>query len=177
MAKKNGNGNLEAICAPVPRAPRSGDFKPGNRASVGHGRPPNPGFEDEALEVLGKELMQWMEEVDADPKANVVHLSQFYAEKKKISPTQWKDIVDRERFSSYYDIARVWMGRKLLQNERLPQSYGNRFLGMYFRDLRADEEAVKDRQAERDKGIAKMQSENLTTLIASAKAGEIKQSD
>jgi hypothetical protein len=111
----------------------------GNKHAVGYGRPPNPGFADEDLLKLGEELMQWMKMQDDDPRSDVVHLSEWYSEIKNISPTQWESICIRKCFNGYYDKARIWMGKRLLKNKDLHQSYGNRFLNIYFKDVKKEE--------------------------------------
>lgn len=109
----------------------------GNKYAFGHGRPPKPGFSNEELIVLGEDLLKWMKEKE---KEEVVHLSEFYSEKKGISPSYWKDnIADRECFRSYYERALVWMGKKLLKNKKLSPTYGSRFIGIYFKEVKEHE--------------------------------------
>src|SRR5690348_12239054 len=108
-------------------ATRSASLR-GNKNGVGHGRPPNEGQSTEELIQLGKDLMQWMKEQDANPKSNVVHLSEFYSEVKDLSPSQWDAIRKRDCFLQYYEKAIIWMGKRTLKNKDLSPSYGNRFL-------------------------------------------------
>lgn len=121
----------------------------GNKNAVGHGRPPT--FSDEKVIEMGEHLLTWMKETDKAEDWTVVHLSQWYSEKQGISSSQWKNLTDRDCFRSYWEKARDWMGKRIMQNPKLAPSYGNRFLAMYCKDLHTFEEAVKDREAERKK--------------------------
>ena len=112
------------------------------------GRPANEGYSDEEIDSLGKEMMQWIKKVDKDN--SVVHLSQFYCEIKDISYSQWKSLIQRKTFIPYYEKALLWMGRKIMMNKNLRESYGNRFLGIYFAEIR---------EYERDKSREKIQDE------------------
>lgn len=112
--------------------------KKGNKHGVGHGRPPNPGFADADLKKLGEELLIWCKKKEKSRK-EVVHLSEFYSELKGIPYSQWESIIHRECFLGYYEKARSWMGKNILKNDRLATCYGNRFLGMYCKDLNLHE--------------------------------------
>ena len=108
----------------------------GNKFGRGYGRPPKEGFSDEECIALGEELFAWMEECDEDKKCDVVHLSEWYSEIKGITPSYWKDsLKHRPSFSSYYEKAHMWMGKRILKNKNLPPSYGNRFLPIYFKEV------------------------------------------
>lgn len=111
-------------------------FKPNNKLAVGLGRPPKDGYSNEELIDLGEEMLQWMRDCDADKKCDVVHLSEFYSELKGIDPDYWKhSITIRPCFSHYHKLSMVWMGKRTLKNKKLSTVYGNRFIGIYFREL------------------------------------------
>ena len=70
----------------------------------------------------------------------IVHLSEFYSEVKGINRSYWKEcIVRRTCFSPYWQQALDWMGKKLLKNKKLSPSYGNRFLPIYFDEVKENE--------------------------------------
>lgn len=112
----------------------------GNKNGVGHGCPPNEGFADTDLVRLGQELLKWIKLQDSpDSKRKIVHLSQWYSEVKDISYSQWKSLIQRDSFIPYYEKAKSWIGTKILENEKFPTSYGNRFLSIYFKEIRDSE--------------------------------------
>ncbi len=113
----------------------------GNQNGVGHGRPPNCGYANDELLVLGDELLLWMQQIDENG-TEVVHLSEWYSASKHIPRSQWKSIIQRDCFLPYYEKALNWLGVKLLKNKNLPVAYGSRFLGIYFSEIREYERAV-----------------------------------
>ncbi len=148
----------------------------GNKNGVGHGRPPNEGFDDDSLAELGKELIAWTKEMDAK-KQKIVHLSDWYAEIKEISRTQWDSIIRRDSFIGYYERASLWMGRRILKGG-IETSYGNRFLTIYFKELREHEREKKreeidyeiEKKAEIDKRASQHPNDDrLAELIRSIK--------
>ncbi len=119
----------------------------GNKFGVGYGRPPKEGFSDDEVIALGEELLLWLKSCDADKKCDVVHLSEWYSEIKQIPPSYWKEsLAKRPCFSTYYERALLWMGKRLLKNKKLPTSYGNRFLSIYFKEIDDQEFEVEKRK-------------------------------
>lgn len=119
----------------------------GNKNAVGYGRPYNEGFSNEEIIQIGKDLLTWIKECD-EKKSEVVHLSQFYSELKEICYSQWQSIIRRDCFLPYYDRAREWMGKRILNNKELPQSYGNRFLGIYFKEIKDNEREIVEHKVD-----------------------------
>lgn len=113
---------------------------------IGYGRPPNPGFADEDLHDLGEELLEWCEANKNNN--NIVHLSQWYAQVKQIPLSQWISIIKREHFVAYYEYAKEWMGVRVLTNSKLSESYGNRYLGMYHKDMHEHEMQKMERKVD-----------------------------
>lgn len=109
----------------------------GNQHGVGHGRPPLPGCTNEELIQMGKDLLIWLEKEKDNEK--IVHLSQWYSQIKGISRSDWAAIRQRDSFLQYYERAIEWMGVKTLLNKKLSDSYGNRFIAIYFKDVRDHE--------------------------------------
>lgn len=116
--------------------------QPGNKTAVGYGRPPNQGYSDEELIALGEDLLKWIDEQDSNKKSNIVHLSEWYSEVKRIAPSQWNSIIHRPCFLQYYEVAKHWMGKRIMKNEKLSTAYGSRFLGIYFKEVRDHEKEV-----------------------------------
>ncbi len=142
----------------------------GNKNSVGHGRPANSGYEDEDLIILGEEFVAWMKQMDDDPSSNTVHLSEWWAQIKNISKSQWESIIKRSCFKCYYDKAMKWMGVKLLKNKNLHPSYGNRFLTIYMKEVKEEEEDIREREYEKKRKLIeyemKLKSENDQNISA-----------
>jgi hypothetical protein len=138
----------------------------GNKNGVGHGRPPNPGFADKDLIDLGEELLRWMKKVD-DEDLPIWHLSEWWSQIKNIPSTQWDSITRRDCFIGYYNKAKYWMGVKMISNKDFPQSYGNRFLRIYFADVRELERQDVDYEIQKKREESKV-DENLLSAFNSA---------
>ena len=123
------------------------------------GRPPKILSNEEIIE-LGEELLKWME--DNKKNKDIVHLSQFYSEYKGICRSDWRAIVQRLEFLTYYEKALEWMGTKTLTNDRVPSSYGNRFLNIYFKDVREMEREVNKEKVEDEVAIKKAELSTVT---------------
>jgi hypothetical protein len=143
----------------------------------GGGRPPKEGFSKPELIQLGEEFLKWMEEND---KKDIVHLSEFYSEVKGIPRTYWKEnVCRRPEFRTYYEKGMDWIGKKLLKNKTLSTSYGNRFLGIYFKEvaeheleqakLRIDYEIEKKSELN-NKNTLSPNDSNLSQLISDVKS-------
>src|SRR5215831_15406541 len=111
------------------------------------GRPPKY-FSDDKCHQLGQDLLSWLD----DPKGGKeqIFFVRWYYHKHGMFRDDWKALIQREIFLPYYEIARKVMVENLMRNEDIYQSYGGRYLAMYDDELRADEEAVKDREAARN---------------------------
>ena len=116
------------------------------------GRPPEI-MSDEDVIKLGEELLKWMH--DNKKNKDIVHLSQFYSEYKGICRSDWRAIAQRVQFLTYYEKALEWMGTKTLTNDKIPPSYGNRFLNIYFKDVRETEREVNKEKVEDEVAIKK----------------------
>jgi len=123
---------------------------PGRDPSLSNrGRPLKEGsLTDEELHKIGKELVDWVEDTEKRMKENVFHLSSFYQHLKGFSRTQWLLIIDRTIFKPYYEKALLACGRMLVLNKNIAQSYGNRFLPIYFAEIREYENELRKNKAE-----------------------------
>jgi len=109
------------------------------------GRPPNL-FSSEELIDLGKDLLAWM---DSSEGKNVIIWVDWYHYRHGMFRTDWKALIQREEFLPYYDLARQKMAQNISLNNKIAQSYGNRYLHRYDDELGADEETARDREAKR----------------------------
>lgn len=112
----------------------------GNQNAVGGKR--NTTFTKEEIESFGEELLKWIKECDANPEKNPIHLSEWYYEIKDFTPWEWDVLRKNDCFFQYYDRAKKWLGRRTILNKSIKESYGNRFLGIYFSDLREHEKQI-----------------------------------
>lgn len=79
----------------------------------------------------------------------------------------WKALIKRTGFVPYYEVARKKISNNLMRSKNIPQSYGNRYLGLYDDEVRDDEESVKDKDAEREsKNSKNFSTEDLAKLQA-----------
>lgn len=136
----------------------------GNKFARGHGRPPEH-YTDEEVVLLGERFIQWMEDQDNDPKSDVVHLSEWYSEVIGMAPSQYQNLTRRACFSFYHERACRWMGKRLMKSKHLQASYGNRFLAIYFGEIKEHEiemATIKaNSQAEQDKEKAESAKQSM----------------
>jgi|SRR5208283_1109816 len=147
----------------------------GNTSAVGHGRPHKKDFSDDECIALGERLLAWMKEMDDDKKSNVVHLSEFFCKRERISPSYWYDcLARRDCFSDFYREAMAWMGERLLKNQKLAPSYGNRFLPIYFKEVKKEERETFEHQ-EDYKAKKKKDEESLDIVALKAQMDQMMQ--
>lgn len=124
----------------------------GNQYAAGIGRPHASKYTDQELQELGSEMLSWMKLMDDTPnselKKPIVHLSQWYSEIKRIPRSEWETIRQRESFVAYYEQALEWIGVRTLCNQNMAQSYGNRFLSLYFKDVKQEEREKIEHQVD-----------------------------
>jgi len=106
------------------------------------------------------DLVNWIKENYA---ANTppIHLTQWYFIKQNLTFLEWDVLRSRKLFSQYYDTALDMMALFTQQNDKLSAAYGNRFLGIYSKDLRAHEKQIA---AEKREG-EKEQQQTLVDLL------------
>ncbi len=136
----------------------------GNKHAVGYGRPPVHYTDEQAIE-LGEKYLKWMRDEDNNPESNIVHLSEWYSEVIGMTPSIYKDLTRRECFAPYHEKAREWMGKRLMKNTKLQSSYGNRFLGIYFSE-------IKEHEIEMMNAKTKSELQSALTLDQMLKAAE-----
>jgi hypothetical protein len=109
------------------------------------GRPPKLFSKEQCVE-LGKDLIEWIK----GEGANGTQFVRWYWDKHFMFKKDWKELKQRESFRPYYEMAQQKMAENISLNNKIAQSYGNRYLCYYDPDLLEHEEAKKDRQAKRD---------------------------
>ncbi len=98
--------------------------------------------------ALGKEMVEWVEKNDP------LHLSQWYKGQKMIIYKDWKSFIQKEEFIPYYEQALNIIGVKYLdKRSNVKDNISQRWLRVYFADLRDQEDLDMDADAKRKKEI------------------------
>lgn len=138
----------------------------GNKNAVGHGRPKD--IPDEEVIQMGIDLLKWIDQVEKLPKEQydqILHLSIFYRVEKDLCRSEWKTYIARCCFFPYYEKAMEWLANKLMMNKIIRESYGNRLLGMYLKDLNEFEREAKKFEYQLKKEISDTQHINWIHAI------------
>ena len=97
---------------------------------------------DEMIE-LGKEMVKWVKTHD------VLHLSEWYTIEKGYTYNQWKTMHICQEFFPYYEQALKVVGRKYLdKNSNIRDGISHRWLRVYFKDFKEEEDAKIDYEAQ-----------------------------
>lgn len=137
------------------------------------GRPPKL-FTAEEVHILGQDLLQWIESEES--KKTIIWVD-WYWNKHQMFRSDWKSLIQRPEFLPYYELARQKMASNITFNDKIPQSYGNRYLHKYDDQLQDFEEANRDKEAARKKSsitseamdLAVTQMQSLLTSLRSSK--------
>jgi hypothetical protein len=96
------------------------------------------------MEVLGSEMVKWVSQ------SQPLHLSEWYTIHRGFTYNEWKTFLQREEFIPYYERALKIVGKHYLNGDVHP-SIAQRWLRIYFKDLREREDADKDADVARTK--------------------------
>lgn len=133
-------------------------FQEGNQYGVGYGRPPKY-YSEEQVHEIGKEMIDWLEA----NKDDFWGISDFYYGVKKMHKKDWDLLKERKSFASYYETALEIMTLCVMRNRELAQSYGNRFLAMYSRDLKSHERSINREKIEDEIALKKADAVGFTS--------------
>ncbi len=100
---------------------------------MGYGRPRTQTPSDEECAILGQDLVKWAYEEKG------ILISEWYCLKHGINRKQWKAMKDHPSFLPYYEQAMVPMAKKAIDGT-IEKSFGHRYLRLYDRDIRDDED-------------------------------------
>lgn len=92
---------------------------------------------------LGEQMIKWVKE------NNPSHLSEWYSIEMFIPWKTWNAMCEVPEFLPYYEVA-LNMIAKNIRNESIDKSLGQRFLGLYHRDLKQYDMDMKKFEAELD---------------------------
>ncbi len=128
------------------------------------GAPRTVSLPPDEMDALGKEMVQWV--IDNQPN----HLSAWYSAHKRFTYKQWDAFTKLPQFLPYYEQALKLVAQKYLDGT-VPPAIGSRFLRLYFKDLKdqedEDKQADLDRELEQKKKIIDHQStKDLGNLLS-----------
>lgn len=118
---------------------------------------------------LGEEYLEWLEE---HPEA--VHHTEFYSIEKRILRDQWDDICETQEFKGYYEQARNILAKRHMTGA-VKEGIAHRFLRLYLKDLRDEENADKVFESNLRTKQAEAEALNLAKLSKQIQSGEIGQ--
>jgi hypothetical protein len=125
------------------------------------GRPPET-ISEEEVHALGEDLLIW---IAAEGKG-CIQFVRWYFGKHNLTVDDWRNLKKRDSFRPYHELAMKLISENVVTNKDIPQSYGNRYLCYYDRDLLEHEEAIKDRDANRGKDEKKNINADQLHLLA-----------
>lgn len=104
------------------------------------GRPRTVSHNPDEMIKLGEEMLSWV--IENDP----IHLKEWYSINQGICYKDWKSIIQRAEFIPYYEQAISIVSMKYIDGT-INNSIAQRFLRMYFRDLKEAEDELKKFEA------------------------------
>ena len=122
------------------------------------GRPRTVSFSPSEMEVLGNEMVTWVS------NKQPLHLSEWYTIHRGFTYNEWKTFLAREEFIPYYERALKVVATKYLNGDVHP-SIAQRWLRVYFKDLREEEDSTKDADAARSKDNTSTVDPNTEILV------------
>lgn len=147
----------------------------GNQYAKGHGcgrfRTVCPS--DEELVVLGEELVEWVRQ------NNPVHICEWYQFEKDITDNCWEVMIQKEVFLAYYKKALKMIGLNYLKEDTgIEPNVKNRWLRLYWKDLRKQEDQDKDddiaRQRQLGETVDEEQIKQMEALLSQLKSSRNK---
>jgi hypothetical protein len=116
----------------------------GNKYALGNdgGRPRTVSPEPLELIKLGEEMVAWVR------ANNPIHLKCWYSLEKRFTYKQWETMTQREEFVPYYEEALNLVSINYV-NGTINPSIAQRFLRMYFKDLKLIENQDLDEASQR----------------------------
>ena len=111
------------------------------------GRPRTVSLPPEQMIELGEQMIAWVTE------NNPLHLSQFYSNQMKFTDEAWRVMIECKEFSPYYQQALKLVRQNYIDGTVNP-SIAQRFLRLYFKDLKEEENDTMRFKAQLDKETA-----------------------
>ncbi len=123
-------------------------------------RPRTVSFSPEEMIELGDEMVAWV------IKNKPIHLSMWYCIEKGYTDAEWDTMSKRPEFVHYYETALKLVGYQYLKEDSTVESrLKDRWLRVYFKDLRRQEDSDKDADAARSKDNTSTVDPNTEILV------------
>ncbi len=108
------------------------------------GRPRTVSLEPDEMISLGEEMIAFVQ----NKKNNIYHLSEWYTIEKMFTYNEWDTMSKRPEFVPYYEKALKIVAKRYINGDIAP-AIANRFLRLYFKDMKDGEDRDADAEAER----------------------------
>lgn len=106
------------------------------------------------LQALGREMLDWIK------KNQPIHIKQWYSFEKHFTYNQWKAMIKCDEFVPFYEEALGLVGMNYIDGT-VDKSISQRFLRVYFKDLKEEENEEIDYRANSNaKAIASITDED-----------------
>lgn len=113
------------------------------------GRPRTVSYTPEKMVELGEEMINWV--LENKP----MHLSQWYHGAKRFVFKDWETMRKAPEFFMYYEQALSLVGLQYIEkNSNIEPNVKNRWLRVYFKDLRKREDEDLDAASDRAQKVA-----------------------
>lgn len=114
------------------------------------GRPRTISLTEDEMIALGQEMVDFV----TQNEHIVYNLSDWYTIEKGYTYNEWKTFIQKQEFLPYYEKALRIVGRKYLAKESpIEPSLKQRWLRLYFRDIREQEDKTLDEDLQRKKDL------------------------
>lgn len=128
-------------------------------------RPRTISLPKEKMIELGKEMVTW-----ASNTPDALHLNEFYTKLKGWTYAEFKNLRVCSEFYPYYEQAIGIIGKRYLDGTVNP-SIAQRWLRLYFGDLREEENSSSNEEYSRKKDLIEHQAKVSTEAINKVDAG------
>lgn len=106
------------------------------------GRPRSKAPEDDELEALGRDLVEWASEETDELRCRY---AQWYSVKQGISHAHWKAMIKHEIFRLYYEQAQTILSKNYIDGT-IRDSIAHRFLRIYTPEVKEEENELLEFQ-------------------------------
>ncbi len=125
------------------------------------GAPRTVSFPPDQMIQLGEEMLEWVE------KNKPIHIKQWYSIVKMFTYNQWKTFISCEEFFPYYEKAISIISIRYINGDINP-SISQRFLKLYFKDVRDQEDHDLDAAMERSKKVEGVKNDKYIVIANAA---------